>query len=344
LSADALSVLYLGVTNGTSLDRAQALRRLGYRVDHVSILDLLPRTPWIWRITWRFGGGVFTPLILQRLPPRLGNQRYDLCFVDSGEWVTPRVIELLRKYTGKIANYNIDDPLGPRDVARFKAYRRSLPYYDLCAVVRVENVAEARELGAKNVMRVYRSSDEITHAPRPLGAADRARWTSDVMFLGSWFPERGPFLEELTRLGVPLTIRGSNWNKAPEWPALQPFWKGGQLQGDDYAMAIQCAKVNLGLLSKGNRDLHTTRSLEIPALGGLLCAERTPEHQDLYVEGEQALFWSDAAECAAVCRAILQDEPRRERIAAAGHERSVHNGHRNEIVMRAIVERALAGP
>jgi hypothetical protein len=342
MTSGGLSVLYIGVTNGTSLDRAQALRRLGYQVDHVSILDLLPQTPWIWRITWRFGGGFFTPWILRRLPRRLGNARYDLCFVDSGEWVTPRVIELLRKHTAKIANYNIDDPLGPRDIARFKAYRESLPFYDLCAVVRIENVAEAQRLGAKNVLRVYRSSDEVTHAPRALTAADRTRWNADVMFLGSWFPERGPFLKELARLGVPLTIRGANWNKAPEWPDLQPYWKGGQLQGDDYAMAIQCAKVNLGLLSKGNRDLHTTRSLEIPALGGLLCAERTPEHLGLYAEGEEALFWSDAEECAAVCRAVLQDDARRERIAAAGHARSLKNGCRNETVMRAIVERALA--
>ena len=112
--------------------------------------------------------------------------------------------------------------------------------------------------------------------------------------------------------------------------------------GEDYAKAIQCAKVNLGLLSKGNRDLHTTRSLEIPAIGGLLCAERTAEHLEMYMEGEEALFWSTAEECASVCRAVLDDEPRRQRIAAAGHARNLVNGNSNEKVMRAIIERACA--
>jgi spore maturation protein CgeB len=338
-----LSILYLGANDGTSLDRAHTLRRLGHNVEHIDLRQLLPRSPWVWRVTWRVGGHILSPWILRALPRALRNAHYDLCFVDSGEWVTPRVIKLLREHARKIANYNIDDPLGMRDLARSKAYRQSLPLYDLCIVVRAENVAEAKELGANDVMRVYRSSDEITHAPRALSEADRARWSADVMFLGTWFPERGPFLVELAKLGVPLTIRGANWNKAPEWRMLQSFWKGGPLHGDDYAMAIQCAKVNLGLLSKGNRDLHTTRSLEIPALGGLLCAERTPEHLEMYVEGEEALFWRDAEECAAVCRAVLRDDARRERIAAAGHARSLMNGHSNENVLRSVLERLFAG-
>jgi spore maturation protein CgeB len=338
-----VSILYLGVSDGTSLDRANALRRVGYRVEHVDLRRLLPRSPWVWRITWRLGGHILSPWILRALPRALNHARYDLCLVDSGEWVTPRVIELLRRHADKIANYNIDDPLGMRDLARSKAYRRSLPFYDLCAVVRTENIAEAKHLGAKDVMRVFRSSDEVSHAPRTLTAADRLRWNAEVLFLGTWFPERGPFLVELVKLGVPLTIRGANWHKAPEWPILRSCWKGEALRGDDYAMAIQCAKVSLGLLSKGNRDLHTTRSLEIPALGGLLCAERTSEHLEMYVEGSEALFWSDAEECAAVCKSILADDVRRERIAAAGRTRSLMSGHRNENVMRAIVERAVAG-
>ncbi len=256
-----ISILYLGVKNGTSLDRANALRRLGYQVRHVNLLDLMPQTPWVWRITWKLGGHILSPWILRKLPAALKDSHFDVCFVDSGEWVTPKVIELLRRHARRIINYNIDDPLGMRDVQRFVAYRRSIPYYDLCVVVRAENVAEARALGARDVLRVYRSADEVSHAPRTLTDADRRAWHSEVMFLGTWFPERGPFLLELALLGVPLTIRGANWNKAAEWSELQKFWAGGQIQGDDYAKAIQCARVNLGLLSKGNRDLHTTRSL-----------------------------------------------------------------------------------
>lgn len=337
-----LSILYFGPISGTCLDRAQALRRLGHRVEHIDLRHLLPETVWVDRITWRIDGSLFTPWIVRGLSARLAGLNFDLCYVDGGEWVTPKVIAQLRQHAAKVINYNIDDPLGPRDGARFKAYRRSLPHYDLNAVVRQENVAEAYALGAKNVMRVYRSADEISHAPRPLTAQDHQTWDSEVLFLGTWFPERGPFLLDLIRRGVPLTIRGPNWHKAPEWPQLKSYWKGGSIAGDDYAKAIQCAKVNLGLLSRENRDLHTTRSLEIPASGSLLCAERTDEHTTMYSEGREALFWKDAGECADMCRFALADERRRSAIANSGHQRVMKNGHYNEMILSSILAASLA--
>jgi hypothetical protein len=264
-----------------------------------------------------------------------------MVYVDGGEWVTPNIIALFRKHTKKVINYNIDDPLGGRDGARSKAYRMSLPYYDLCVVMRDQNVKEAQVLGAKKVLRVFMTADEVSHTQRKLTDADLQKWSSDVLFLGTWMPERGGFLLELIKYGVPLTIRGSNWHKAPEWQALQPYWKGGSISGGDYAKAIQCAKVCIGLLSKGNRDQHTTRSSEVPALGSLLCAERTAEHMQMYQEGVEALFWKDAAECARMCIYALADETRRASIAEAGKARLAKNKHYNQAVLAQIVSTSL---
>lgn len=336
----ALAILYLGPLSGTCLDRAQALRRCGHTVQHWDLRKLLPATPWIDRITWRLGGDWLAPRLLAPLARLLDHQQFDICYVDGGEYVTPKVITLLRRHARKIINYNIDDPLGPRDGARFRAYRQSLPHYDLNAVVRTENLSEGESLGARHMLRVYRSADEVSHAPRHLCAHDHHVWDCDVLFLGTWFPERGPFLKALIELGVPLTIQGPHWHKAREWPVLQRHWRGGAIGGDDYAKAIQCAKVNLGLLSRENRDLHTTRSLEIPALGALLCAERTSEHLAMYQEGVEALYWSDAQECADMCRFALVDDARRRLIAAAGHQRVTRNGHYNEMIVTSILAQA----
>ena len=342
MSNRKLAILYFGPQKWTCLDRANALRRLGHQVEHVDLRKLLPKSPWVDRIAWHLGGHIFSPWIKQNLPAKLDRRSFDLCYVDGGEWLTPSVIKLLRQYAPKIVNYNIDDPLGSRDGRRYTAYRMSQPYYDLSVVMRTWNIDEAKSLGARNVLRVFMSADEVTHTPRSISEEDHKVWDSEVLFLGTWMPERGAFLLNLIQRGVPLTIRGSGWDKAPEWPLIKNHWKSGAVYGEDYAKSIQCAKVNLGLLSKGNRDKHTTRSLEIPALGGLLCAERTDEHLAMYQEGKEALFWADAEECANLCQLVLQDENKRKMIAEAGHKRMIKNKHYNEAMLSSVLDKVCA--
>jgi spore maturation protein CgeB len=235
----------------------------------------------------------------------------------------------------------VDDPFGPRDSNLWHQYRKAVRAYDLVVVVRKENVEEARRLGARQVLRVYRAADEVAHAPLRLNEEERSKWATDVLFIGTAFPERGPFIAELVSYGVPLSIYGSDWEKLKEWKMIRPYWKGpGLVERYTYAAAIQSSKVCLGLLSKENRDLHTTRSLEIPSLGGVFCAERTEEHLALYEEGREAVFWSSAEECAARCHALLADDQWRLSIAEKGRQRYLKNGWTNEKVAEMILNAA----
>jgi spore maturation protein CgeB len=336
-----MEILYIGSTGGTSGHRARTLRRLGHRVHHIDPRVCLPRShwlnAWIWRTGALFLAGLVRRSVLAQIPPHA----WTLALVDGGELIEPDLVRDLKRRCGVVANYNVDDPYGRRDGRRWRLHLKAVPMYDLVVVIRRVNVAEAYARGARRVLRVYRSADEEAHAPRPLTPADHARWSTDVLFAGAWMPERGPFLDQLLRCGVPLSIYGDGWYKAAEWPSLRSVWRGPTLRGDDYVKAIRGAKICLGLLSKGNRDLHTGRSMEIPFAGGVLCAERTSEHRELYREGAEAVFWSDERECAETCRELLAEDGRRTAIAANGRERCVANGHLNERVMERVLCEAL---
>lgn len=338
----SLRIACISPATGTSLHRVQAMERLGHTVILIDPWSWLGHSIWVSRWLYHTGGIGVGPLIDQRIVFEVAQARPDLIWVDQGPFLSKRLIKRLHALSVPIVNYTIDDPFNGRDGLRFRRYRAALPEYDSLAVVRAPNVAEAQALGARAVIHVYMSADEVAHHPRELTDAQRQRFASEVAFIGTRMPERGPFMAELIKRGVPLSIWGDRWHKAREWPQIAAHWRGpGLYQDEDYAAVIQSSRICLGLLSKGNRDLHTTRSLEIPALGGLLCAERTDEHRAMYEEGIEAVFWNDAAECAEQCRALLADEPRRKAIAAAGHARALRNGHYNERVMAEILDAAM---
>ncbi|AXC13431.1 hypothetical protein ACPOL_4154 [Acidisarcina polymorpha] len=336
-----MRILYFGRPHGTSGHRMAALRRLGHQVTLIDAHNIIPAN-WVtirWR--WLTGGFGMVEVIRRRAIRAIGDATFDLAWIDHGELVSAGLVRDLKARIPFVLCYNIDDPFGGRDVMLWREFFKALPLYDLLVVVRPANVGEAKQRGAKRVMRVYMSADEVAHAPRQLTELQYREWRSEVLFVGTAFPERGPFLARLVELGVPLTIYGNRYRRLREWALLKPHWRAAAASADDrYAMAIIAAKVCLGLLSKGNRDLHTTRSMEIPSLGSLLCAQQTSEHSALYREDEEAVFWSSPEECAEKCFALLADESRRQAIAAAGHQRYLQNPWQNMLVVQAILDEA----
>lgn len=340
---NALSILYLGADSGTSRHRILALRRLGHTVAVVDPDSFLPRHRAVEYWIHHSGARFLEAYVEQCVRHAIGSREFDLALVNCGTLVGRPLVSELTRHCGTVVNYHNDDPFGSRDSRKWRLYLDTVPLYDLAVVVRPCNVPEALAAGARDVLRVFMSADEVAHTPRELTLDDRARWASEVAFIGTWMPERGPFLARLVERGVPLSIYGDRWSKAEEWPVLRPHWRGrGIYDDDDYARVVQCADVCLGLLSKGNRDMSTTRSFEIPHLGGVLCAERTPEHLSLYREDVEAVFWNSAEECAEKCGQLIRDSAFRKRIARAGRQRCIENRTLNEPVLRQILSAAVS--
>ena len=334
-----LRIFYLAAQGTNSLKRVNSLRRLGHEVTQIDPYNYFPYKEFVGKLVYYAGASLIENYLKYKITPIINKYRFDVIFVDGGELIGPKVMKVLRKVSPIIINYNNDDPFGGRDKKKWRLYLEAVPHYNLLAVVRMVNVAEAYAFGAPKVLQVFMAVDELD-GPREITAQDRRRFPHEVLFIGTWMPERGLFLQELIQAGVPLAIYGNDWQKAPEWPALQTVWHGPAIYGDDYLKAIQLAKVSLGLLSKGNRDLHTTRTFEIPYCGGLLCAERTSEHLQLYQEDIEAVYWSDVKECIEKCRKLLDDDKMRAEIAEKGRIRCLCNGIFNENNLKKMLEAA----
>ncbi len=340
-----MKILYIGPEKGTAIQRINALRRLGHDVTVLDSYLAIPamHLPDKWFAYWIYGTGAFgfAWFIRRYVLSQVKGRSFDFVLVDHGELLDGATVAALKKIGGVVANYNQDNPYVSRDRQKWRLFLKALPNYDLVATHRISSAEGAARAGARRVLLVREAADEAVHRPIELSDEDRARFSSDVAFIGTWMPERGPFMLRLVERGVPLRIYGARWNKAPEYERLQQHIVLGNLDGDDYVKAIRGASIAIGLLSKGNADLHTTRSFEIPAIGTLFCAERTTDHLEMYKDGEEAIFFDSPEECADLCMSLLAQPERIKRIAAAGLARVRQNGDFNEKLLTKIINATL---
>ena len=340
-----MKIAYIGTESGTSLQRARALERLGHEVHIVDPWAWLHSTSLSTRANYHSGYILAGVLIDDKLVDMVFGIKPDLIWVNQGEFLGSSVIGRLKRLSVPIINYANDNPFSSENRKRFHRYRSALPYYDLVVVVFEDAVKPARLAGAKNVIRKCISADEIAHLAYRHNEIDKSKYASDVVFVGTWMKEqRGAFIVELIRLGVPVSVWGDNWHKDKEWRIIKQHWRGpGVYDESEYAAILRSAKICLGLVNKASGNLHTDRSIQVPALGALLCAERTSEHLAMYEEGKEAVFWKDAYECASICRELLKDDNRRIEIALKGLSRAEKNNLFNEPVLNAILEQAVKG-
>lgn len=338
------NILYLGESNpaSTAYHRRTALERLGHSVDHVPLSSFVPRSNrLLWKLHYLTGHQFRQSACEKALRKVVPRRQWDVIWVDSGWWCGPRVAEFLRERTSCLLLLNGDDPTGPREPHFWASLRRAVPFFNLCVAPRTESIVEFSELGAPAVMHFWRGYDEIAHDPQCSAIVPPDELRSQVAFIGTRMEDRHEFMIELLKRNVPLSLWGNGWKGRPGWQVLKTVWRGPSLSGPEFVAAMQRADICLGLLSKGNRDRYTRRSCEIPFVGGLFCAERTDEHLQMYRDGEEAMFWNDAQECAEVCHELLADPAKRAKIRAAGSRRIRELGVGNEEVCRKIMEQAL---
>src|SRR5262249_47006155 len=132
--------------------------------------------------------------------------------------------------------------------------------------------------------------DPHTHKRLMLSDAERAQYGGAVGFVGAWEEARADSIRSLAAASLPGRVWGTRGaTECLPHPNLRI--EAQELHGLDYARAPNSFDITLCFLRKLTRDRQTTRSVEIPACGGFMLAERTDEHLSLFKEGVEAEFF-----------------------------------------------------
>lgn len=258
----------------------------------------------------------------------------DIIWVDKGILIGPETLRLIRKIIPKIhlVHYT-NDPL--IRYHRSRSFLDSIPLYDILFTTKEYELIDYGRLGARNLKLIGNAYSKNDHRPINPTKIEIEQLGSDISFIGHcepWYVEQ---LSPLFELNVRLRVWGPGWHKVKKFKKV---YQGDGVYGENYAKAICGSKISIGLLSRKAPDNITTRSLEIPACGTFMLAERTQEHLKYFREGDEAEFFEGDKELLEKCRYYLAHEEERERIAAAGRAACLNSRYSYHDRMQEMME------
>ena len=263
---------------------------------------------------------------------------YDLVWIDKGQTIAPETLTYIKQISPKtiLVSYSPDNMVLRHN--QTQQYLECVPLYDYIVTNKSYTMESLKRMGAKEVIFVNNSYEESFHHPRTLSAEDHKDYGGDVGFVGVWEEDRCRSICYLADHGIKVRVFGdAKWKKYNDYSPNLTI-EGRLLMGEDYCKALQAFRISLCFLRKMNYDQQTTRSVEIPACGGFMLAERTQEHLSLFTEDEEASFFSSDEELLSKCEYFLAHDKEREEIAERGNRRCTFSGYGNEQMIRKVLD------
>lgn len=330
-------ILYIGGSEANGLEKRQTLRDLGASLESFDLQPYLETGSRIFRsIAHRFNVGAPVSRLNRDLLQFVEDlDQIDLVWVDKGKWIRPDTLAAIRSRFGATIVHFANDAMLLHN--RSRAFIRSIPLYDFHFTTKRFEVDSYQRAGARHVRLMPNAIDGGRF--RPASPEESSPFKCDVVFIGRCEPHYVRCIRAVARSGVDIRVWGPRW---PRYARIHRWARGivagNGVWGDDYPRAISGARIAIGLLSKRFPETVTTRSIEIPACGTLLLAERTPEHQKLFREGEEAAFFDSDRELVQKIEYYLEHPDERERLAAAGRLRFLESGYANIERFRKMLE------
>jgi|APSaa5957512535_1039671.scaffolds.fasta_scaffold68574_2 spore maturation protein CgeB len=257
------------------------------------------------------------------------NNNPDFIFIVKGNQIKPSTLRKIKNNNiqVKIISWSQDDMYAKHNRSYY--YKWGLKYYDLVVTQKSYNCNpdELPKLGAKEIL--FQNKAYLPEIHKPCIDCSPIKTRHDVLFIGSAEIERFESMLFLAKNGIQVDVYGSGWNKECYRSKAHKnlIFHYENLINDDYSNAISCSKISLCFLRKMNRDLQTSRSVEIPACGGFMLAERTFEQKKMFIEGEEADFFSNNEELLKKVNIYLGSSNRRRIISNNGRNRCLKSGY-----------------
>ena len=304
---------------------------------HQSLTDSKGLVSILEKIFYKLKLPLDTDNINKRLINEVKHFNPEVLFIIKGNLIKPSTLRSIKNINPNIIliSWTLDDMYASHNRSLY--YKNGLNLYDHIFTTKSYNLTELNSLGAKKVHFLYQAYSNIYHIP--CKQCENSKYKFDVLFIGTAEKERIDSLNYLAQNGIKINIYGGGWNKVNKTTLHHNLVINAyDLVGSDYADAISCSKISLCFLRKINRDLHTSRSIEIPACKGFMLAERTNEHSDLFEEGIEAEFFNSNEELLKKVNYYLLNEEKRQEVMEEGYKKCIEKDYSYDNMLERILD------
>jgi len=334
-------LVIVGERSGNTASRAVGAQMKGWEVCWSPVFWGNGLPAWRRVPQYRLRNGPDVMLYNQSILSRAIEIRPDVVWVEEPMFLYPStVLELKRKTNATLVCAYSDDPRDP--AKKSQHFDRSIQLYDIIFTTKDELIQQYSDQGCRAPTKFWKGYDPERIFPLELTLEEVEKYRSQVAFIGHADFVKGHStrltpMEALARAVPGTKIWGRTWQQV-KWPLDLPgVIHAYQIDGLEYTKATCAAKIAVQIPSRLAHDTHSSRSVEIPACKTLLLAERTVDHQMLFEEDKEAVFFNSIPELVDKAKFYVSHDEARQRITQAGYERCLRSGYSNYERMRQML-------
>jgi spore maturation protein CgeB len=312
-----VKILFVSTHNpnfiNTSVYREKAVEGLGHELEFFGDRSfIIPG-----RIRQRFA--FLQEWDLKRLNNKLSrlaaNKKFDLCMVVGGYRVLPETLAEMKKRGLPLILWTTDAPIN------FGNIIKTAPIYDYVFCAGTEAVEILKNNGISKLSWLPFACDPEYHRPIELSGAEKRKYGKDIVFVGSFYPNRARVLESITDLDI--SVLGPNWNKLDKDSPLRKKTASTKVNYDEWVRIYNASKIVMSIhFDDGKTPCNqaSPRLYEALACGSFVMADEQKDAKALFEDGEHLVFFKNEKDLRDKIIYYLDHPEERQRIALKGRE------------------------
>lgn len=312
-------LIIIGAKGGSHIGDSlfRAARQLSIETEFCDVKDGWKPSSIGHRLMWHFGGR--RPVALNRFSrnvvERCRRFRPTTVVATGTAPVSAHAIADCRSSGVKCLNFLTDDPFNRQHRSRW--FLRALREYNVVFTPRRANIEDLKAHGCRRVEYLPFGYDPELFYPEEFSSDEK----SELFFAGTGDPDRFPYITAAVKAGIRVRLHGSYWEKNRVCRTITR----GQADVPALRRGISSCGVALGLVREANRDGHSMRTFEVPAVGACMVVQDTVEHRALFGgDEERVAYFREPAEMVDKVVQLLKSPSERRRLRMAAHSHIVN--------------------